>query len=637
MNNLISHSWLIPLMPLAAFLLNIAFFRRNARAAAAVGVTANIAAALLAIPLARQFFADAKPQLAWSLSWLHIPGIGDVSMGCWLDPISVMMLVVISIISALVHVYSVGYMRGDAGMARFFAFLPFFTFAMMGLVIASNLIQLYVFWELVGLASYLLIGFWYTKPSAVEACKKAFIVTRFADAFFLAGIVIVGTFTHKIDFSDVNTLATAKVLASHNVILGGLTINLLALATVLIFAGGWGKSAMFPLHIWLPDAMEGPTPVSSIIHSATMVVAGVYLTARMFPLFSAAPETLATVEVLGAFTALFAAVIACAQTDIKRILAYSTLSQLGYMLFSLGTTSTANGVVGLGYTASMFHIFTHAFFKCMLFLCAGAMIHAVHSNDLAQMGGLRKKMPLTHWSALAGCLALAGIYPFAGFFSKDMILLSAFSAGHFVTFAAGLTTGGLTAFYMFRMFFLAFYGDPRSDLHHAHEDKWMTAPIVALAIPSVLAGLLAEKFFEEHFAPSPLVNMVEAHHVAWLPFVATAAGVFGIAIAFLRYGRGVPAKVFDAPRIAAVRTVKNKFYIDELWNIFTHWIMFGLVAAPSKWFDKTIVDGSMDATAWISQRVGDIQRRMQNGQVQVYLVAMVAGLILLCIAGGILL
>ena len=500
MHDIISYSWLIPLMPLLAFLMNVSLFRHSAGRAAAVAITANVISAVLAVMLALQFFADAKPQLAWSLSWLYIPGVGDVSVGCWLDPISVMMLVVISVISALVHIYSVGYMRGDPDTPRFFAQLPFFAFAMMGLVIASNLIELYIFWELVGLASYLLIGFWYTKPSAVAACKKAFIVTRFADAFFLAGIVIVVTFTRKIGFSEVNTLETAKILSSHSVVLGGLTINVLALATMLIFTGGWGKSAMFPLHIWLPDAMEGPTPVSSIIHSATMVVAGVYLTARMFPLFSAAPETLATVESLGAFTALFAAIIACTQTDIKRILAYSTLSQLGYMLFSLGTTSTENGIVGLGYTASMFHIFTHAFFKCMLFLCAGAMIHAVHSNDLAQMGGLRKKMPFTHASALIGCLALAGIWPFAGFFSKDMILLSAFSAGHLVTFAAGLLTGGLTAFYMFRMLFLAFYGEPRSDLHHAHEDKWMTAPIVTLAIPSVVAGLLAEKFFEEHFA-----------------------------------------------------------------------------------------------------------------------------------------
>ena len=632
------YSWLIPALPLASFLINGLWLgRRSVRASSALAVLLNLASAVYAVALAARFFTAGGPPVAWSYEWLAIAvGRGgpnlSVSMGGLLDPISVMMLVVISTVSALVHFYSIGYMRGDPGAGRFFPLLSFFAFSMLGLVIATNLVQLYVFWELVGVSSYLLIGFWYTKPSAVAACKKAFVVTRFADAFFLVGIVLVGYVNGQFDFASVNSRHCAALL-NRDVLVGGLTLNLLTVATLLIFMGGWGKSAMFPLHIWLPDAMEGPTPVSAIIHSATMVVAGVYLTARMYPLFAAAPGTLHVVEAVGA------AVIACTQKDIKRILAYSTLSQLGYMMFALGTARLAlpSGpeVNGLGYSAAMFHVFTHASFKAMLFLAAGALIHAVHDNDLTAMGGLRRAMPFTYAAALVGCLAIAGVWPFSGFFSKDEILLTAWQCGHRLTFALGMATSALTAFYMFRFFFLIFHGEPKRDLSHTHEDFFMTLPIVLLAIPSAASGWIARHFFSERVVPSVFVGVAEGAPAAWLPYAAMAMGLAGIVAAAVLYGRGATAESLLAERHPLYRLVRNKFYIDEVWLFVTRRVVFALVAEPARWFDARVVDGSMNATAWVLQKGGAVQRAIQNGQVQLYLGAIVTGLILLYgLAGG---
>lgn len=631
--SLSSSSWMIPVLPLAAFLINGLILRTRTGAAALVAIVANAAAAVWAVLLAREFFSsEAGACLAWSFPWMKLGPI-DVSIGGWLDGISVMMLVVVTLIATLVHVYSVGYMHDDPGAGRFFALLPFFVFAMLGLVLAANLIQLYIFWELVGLASYLLIGFWYTKPSAVAASKKAFIITRFADAFFLIGIVVVATITGKIDFQSLNSAETVATL-QHTFAVGSITLNLLTVCTLLIFAGGWGKSALFPLHVWLPDAMEGPTPVSSIIHSATMVVAGVFLAARLYPLFAASEMTLRVIEVAGVTTAVFAAVVACLQTDLKRILAYSTLSQIGYMMFGLGTAASAAGVVTSGFTASMFHVFTHAFFKCMLFLIAGILIHAVHHNDLSAMGGLRRKFPLTYAAAWIGCLALAGVYPFSGFFSKDMILLTAWSAGHPITFGLGLFTGGLTAFYMFRALFLAFHGASRGHAEHAHEGGTMLIPVLVLAVPSAIIGLLAEKFFHHRIHADLLGPGTEAVHVAWLPIAATATGIGGLLLAWLRFGRAAPATTFEAPKSFPLRVVKGKFFIDEVWLFVTHWVAFGLIAAPARWLDKWMIDGSMDATAWITQKGGAFGRRAQNGQVQFYVAGVLAGVALLCVLGG---
>ena len=469
MINDITLSYLIFLLPLFTFVVNGLFLgNRNAKAAAILAITCNGLAAASAITVAIHYFTSSyAPQKATLFEFDFLPFAGDLvaKIGMLVDPLSVMMLVVVTFISFMVNIYSLGYMREDRAMGRFFALLSLFSFSMLGLVVATNLFQMFIFWELVGVSSYLLIGFWYHKPSAVSASKQAFILTRFADSFFLLGIVLVSYVVGSFDFSTINSLSLSAFRAG-TINLGLFEMsqaNALVLGSVLIFTGGWGKSAMFPMHIWLPNAMEGPTPVSSIIHSATMVVAGVYLVARLFPFFAICGNTLTLIMWVGAFTMVFAAVIACTQKDIKRILAYSTLSQLGYMMFALGACKIGQAVFTTGWTASTFHIFTHAFFKCSLFLIAGSLIHQVHTNDLDAMGGLRKKMPITYICTLISVLAISGIPPFSGFFSKDEIILAAFQGHHYAVFALALLTSGLTTFYMFRLFFLAFHGEPRHE------------------------------------------------------------------------------------------------------------------------------------------------------------------------------
>jgi len=572
--------------------------------------------------------------IPWQFNWMTFYGTLDAPFGFYLDPISVMMLIVVAIISCLVQIYSLGYMRDDRSSGRFFALLSLFTFSMLGLVASISLIQMFIFWELVGVSSYLLISFWYEKPSAVAAGKKAFIITRFADSFFLLGIIMVGSITGSFRFDVLNSMGAATML-NQPVLLGLVSVNALTAGTILIFAGGWGKSAMFPLHVWLPDAMEGPTPVSSIIHSATMVVAGVFLTARMMPLFFHATGTLTMIAFLGAFTALFAAVIACTQHDIKRILAFSTLSQLGYMMFSLGVVKAVHGdeMNALGYTASMFHVFTHAFFKCMLFLAAGAAIHAVHSNLLDHMGGLRNYMPWTYVSVLFACLAIAGIFPFAGFFSKDEILLAAYLGGYRVIFGVGLITGGLTAFYMFRFFFLIFHGKPRGRAEHAHEDPMMTLPIVILAIPSVVAGWAFKEIFATHVVLTEQHLEHAAHQPYWLPWLAGSVGICGMLLAWRAYGsRKVDVenvlRIEDRPRWYKI--IQDKFYIDELWMFFAQTLMFRAIATPCRWFDRTVVDGAMNLTASATQRSGQFFRFLHNGQLAFYLGVYLFGVLIFC-------
>ncbi len=577
--------------------------------------------------------------VCFNYSWLNFSPELTANMGLYLDPISMMMVMVITVISFLVNIYSVGYMRNDPGFGRFFALLSLFSFSMLGLVVSSNILQMFVFWELVGVSSYTLIGFWYDKPSAVAASKKAFIITRFADAFFLLGILMVSYHVGSFDFLTLNTPAAAAKL-NHSFVIGSISINLLTLSTLLIFAGGWGKSAMFPLHVWLPDAMEGPTPVSSIIHSATMVVAGVYLTARIFPLFSYATGTLTLIQFIGAFTALFAAIIAITQRDIKRILAFSTLSQLGYMLFSLGAAKIispeiySNDLNPLAYSAAMYHVFTHAFFKCMLFLGAGSIIHAVHTNDIMDLGGLKSVMPKTHWSLLAACLAIAGLFPLSGFWSKDLILLAALQSGHFITFTVGLVTGCLTSFYMFRFFFLIFYGKARSKYHKVHEDPWMSIPILILTIPTICAGILEHFFINQITAPGTSTQ-THLSHPGWLPYLASAATLSGIYFAWILYGKGSLENAQKIQRYfnTTHRIVFNKFYIDQIYLLITHRIIFGCIATPVKWIDRHIVDGIINLCGEIIQLGGRAVRFIQNGQLQLYLGITVLGLIGLIFLG----
>ena len=486
-------------------------------------------------------FIDGTTRLQYTVfnqTWLQFTPALAIKIGFLLDPISALMLVVIPTISFMVHVYSLGYMHGEKGFQRYYAFLSLFSFSMLGLVVATNIFQMYIFWELVGASSFLLIGFFYTLPSAVAACKKAFIVTRFADLGFLIGILILSFYTEQLDFLPM-TQNPQAVFESF----GGATFmgaSVLTWALVLIFTGGMGKSAMLPLHIWLPDAMEGPTPVSALIHAATMVVAGVYLVARLFPLYMLEDAALTFITVVGAITAFYAACVACAQIDIKRILAFSTISQIAFMMVALGVASKYGEAIheGLGYMASMFHLFTHAMFKALLFLGAGSLIHAVHSNNYTAMGGLRKYMPITHITFLIGCLAIAGIWPFAGFFSKDEILTACFANSTFWGIWM-MVVAAMTAFYMFRMYFLIFWWDnpdyearvkeQEAHGHHAsmpHESPFtMAFPLVFLAIVSCVAGWVP-------FGELVTFDGHEYHiHIDW-SIASMSMGVAILAIAF---------------------------------------------------------------------------------------------------------
>jgi NADH-quinone oxidoreductase subunit L len=448
----LTYTVLIPLIPLFMFLLlGFNYKRLKEPVSGYIGTLGMLVTALISFYTAFQYFfnygkIDGVYQkiFAYNTEWVHFSDTLHIDMGILLDPISAVMLIVVPLISLMVHLYSIGYMEKEPGFTKFFAFLSLFTFSMLGLVLSTNLFQIYIFWEMVGVSSYLLIGYYFEKPSAVLAAKKAFIVTRFADFGFLVGILIVSHYAKTFDFGILNNLDFIATLQGQVGMFMGLSI--ITWALILIFVGGAGKSAMFPLHIWLPDAMEGPTPVSALIHAATMVVAGVFLVARLFPMFFFMDEgfALEIVAWVGAFSSLIAAVIALTQYDIKRVLAFSTMSQIGYMMLALGV-SGYEGHEGLGFMASMFHLFTHAMFKALLFLGAGAIIHAVHSNDMNDMGGLRKYLPVTHITFLLAALTISGIWPFSGFWSKDEILAAAFHH-NMPIFIIGYAVAGMTAF-----------------------------------------------------------------------------------------------------------------------------------------------------------------------------------------------
>ena len=642
MINDVTLGYLIFLCPLLTFVINGLFVgNKNAKAAAAIAVTLNGVAAISAILIAFHYFASTfAPQKAVLFEYVFIPFIGDLvaKIGMLVDPLSVMMLVVVTFISLMVNIYSIGYMREDRAEGRFFALLSLFSFSMLGLVVATNLFQMFIFWELVGVSSYLLIGFWYHKPSAVSASKQAFILTRFADSFFLLGIVLVSYVVGSFDFSTINSLSLVQFKQA-TINLGLIEVSqaqALILGSILIFTGGWGKSAMFPMHIWLPNAMEGPTPVSSIIHSATMVVAGVYLVARLFPFFAICGDSLTIIMWVGAFTMVFAAVIACTQKDIKRILAYSTLSQLGYMMFSLGACKLGQAIVVTGWTASTFHIFTHAFFKCSLFLIAGSLIHQVHTNDLDAMGGLRKKMPITYICTLISVLAISGIPPFSGFFSKDEIILAAFQGHHYVVFGLALLTSGLTTFYMFRLFFLAFHGEPRHEgvkAGHVHEDLAMTLPIAVLAVPALLSGIVGKGLFEKFFTPGKLhapifLKLPEAH---WIPFVAVGIAVAALILAWALYAspKAKIQRALDAENRSGIyKVIYHKFYFDEMYYAVVRQFVIGGIARVSRAFNDYVIEGLLAFSVWFIHKLGDLVRTAQAGYLPFYLGTLIVGVLI---------
>lgn len=617
---------LILVLPFLSFLiLALAGMKMSHRLAGIIGTISLALVALVSYFTAFSYFSAGRNEAGFyptvvpmDFQWLPFTSDLHIDMGIMLDPISVMMLIVISTVSLMVHIYSFGYMKGERGFQRYYAFLSLFTFSMLGLVVATNIFQMYVFWELVGVSSYLLIGFYYTKPEAILASKKAFIVTRFADFGFLVGILLYGYYAGTFSFTpEESRLAQAAMI--------------LPWALGLMFVGGAGKSAMFPLHIWLPDAMEGPTPVSALIHAATMVVAGVYLVARMFPLFIAyAPDVLHWVAYVGAFTAFYAASVACAQSDIKRVLAFSTISQIGFMMVSLGVcTSDVPEAGGLGYMASMFHLFTHAMFKALLFLGAGCIIHAVHSNEMSAMGGLHKYMPVTSITFLIACLAISGIPPFSGFFSKDEILAACFAfspvMGWIMTAIAGMT-----AFYMFRLYCNIFFGHENKELHAEHVPHeapvTMTFPLVFLALVTIVAGFIPFGHFVSADGQS-----FDTEMEMQVACTSVVVAVVAILLAVWMYGRSnQPVADMLGRRFSKLhRAAYKRFYMDEVWMFVTKKIIFRCVSTPIAWFDRHVIDQFMNFLAWCANAAGESIQPLQNGRVQTYTLYFLGGIIIL--------
>ena len=662
-----SYTIFIMLLPLLSFIvLGLAGMKMQHKTAGLIGTCSLGLVTILSYTTAFQYFTADRVNgvfqtiVPYNYTWLPLGNL-HFDMGILLDPISVMMLIVISTVSLMVHIYSFGYMHGEKGFQRYYAFLSLFTMSMLGLVLATNIFQMYMFWELVGVSSYLLIGFYYPLKPAIAASKKAFIVTRFADMFFLIGILLFGYYTDSFNFTFAGHGAEVVMGEGTTPFVQGniskaLTAGIFIIPTalVLMFIGGAGKSAMFPLHIWLPDAMEGPTPVSALIHAATMVVAGVFQIARMFPLWiHFAPHTLSVVVWVGVFTAFYAAAVACAQSDIKRVLAFSTISQIAFMMVALGVCLPShNGAIyddhaQLGYMASMFHLFTHAMFKACLFLGAGCIIHAVHSNEMAFMGGLRKYMPVTHITFLISCLAIAGIPFFSGFSSKDEIISACFQYSPVVGW---IMTGiaAMTAFYMFRLYYGIFWGTENKEAHAHHTPHEaplsMTIPLIVLCaitmivgIYSTIAGFAGWGGSFGQFVTASGMNYT-IHFDVKIAATSTVIAILSICVATYIY-KGESQPIADRlykqfPRLH--RAAYKRFYQDEIWQYVTHRIIFRCVSTPIAWFDRHVVDGTFNFLAWGANEAGESIRPWQSGDVRQYAVWFLTGtvaltLILLCI------
>lgn len=615
----LEHAWLIPLLPALAFVVIGMVTRSCGRLSAAIAVSMSALSFLLAAGTALAVVEGnitVEAPFIQKVSWFHI-GIVQIDMGVLVDPLTAMMLMVVTTVSLLVQIYSCGYMKGDPGYGRFFAFLSLFAGSMLGLVVAVNFLQLYFFWELVGLCSYLLIGFYYHKVSAREAAKKAFMTTRVGDFGLLLGILLLQLTFGTLDFQALQSAVPAYVVQCGT---GFLTV-----IALLLFVGPIGKSGQFPLHVWLPDAMEGPTPVSALIHAATMVVAGVYLVGRAMFLFAEVPVVMNFIAWIGGFTAIFAASIAITQRQIKRILAYSTVSQLGYMMLALGAGSL---------TSSFFHLMTHAFFKAMLFLSAGAVMHAMAEEaDIFRMGGLRKKMPVTFAAMTIGVLAIAGIPPFAGFFSKDEILAAA-AAVSTPLYVLAVVTAFMTAFYMARLLFVTFMGEPasREAYDHAHEVGWfMRVPLLVLAVLSVFSGMWGHIFgFGEW------VRFGAAAHegIDWaIAGSSTVLAVLAMGLAWKIY----VAKSWDADELAArcgilYRLSFHKFYIDEIYAALIKVLVDG-IARVLYWLDVYIVDGIVNGLGGVVRLASGWLSPAENGQAQSYAGVYLCGVIILLAYG----
>ncbi len=608
-------AWFAPIVACAGIVL---FGRRSKAISAALALGGMAVAFFCSCQALLQSLSPHAQAIHSTVSWVQLPGL-LLELGLYWDRPAILMSLVVTGVGLMIFIYSVGYMAQERGFPRYFAFLSLFAFSMMGIVLADNFVTLFMFWELVGASSYLLIGYWYERPAAAEAGKKAFLVNRIADFGFLAGILMVwnlsglGGMEKTLSFP---ALAERIPLLIHS---GVLDPQTLAIAVALIFCGVLGKSAQFPLHVWLPDAMEGPTPVSAMLHAATMVAAGVYLIGRTFFLFWESPAALQLVAGIGGITALFAASLALVENDIKRVLAFSTLSQLGYMVMALGLG---------GYLPGAYHLTTHAFFKALLFLGAGCAIHAVHTNDIWHMGGLLKKMPVTGWTFIVGSLALCGIFPLSGFWSKDEILALAFERNLLLAWTATLTAG-MTAFYMGRVVSVAFLGKPRSShAEHAHEMPLiMTGPMLVLAVFSVIGGFIGIPAYlsagHAHLGIHPEFNMKVA-------LLSSAVALFGLGLAFAVYVRGARPLQGVQNSLAGVRhLLVSKFYFDEIYG----WINRNIqqrFAILTDLFERYIIIGLfVNGTAKITGWTGSLVRLLQTGRVQGYALLIVLGFNLL--------
>ncbi|MBI2862433.1 MAG: NADH-quinone oxidoreductase subunit L [Chloroflexi bacterium] len=609
-------AWLVPVLPLAAMVVVALFTLRQPRLSGIIIILSIFGSFLLSLSFLPRVLAGET--LDRTVAWF-LAGGAQLNVGWSVDPLAAVMLVIVTTVSLLVQIYSQGYMSGDSGYSRYYAFMGLFTASMLGLVLANNFLVLYMTWELVGLCSYLLIGHWYQRPAAAAAAKKAFIVTRLGDFGFLVGILIFYNRTGTFAFGGIEEAVKTGVI-------GG---GLLTVAMVLVFSGAVGKSAQFPLHVWLPDAMEGPTPVSALIHAATMVAAGVYLVARTFHLFAAAPDAAQVVAGIGAFTAFLAATMGVVMFDFKRVLAYSTISQLGYMMLGLGV-----GAFGAG----VFHLFTHAFFKALLFLSAGSVIHMVETQDIREVGGLGGKMRITATTFLVGALALAGFPGFSGFWSKDEILTATWAEGQTVLFWLALFTAALTAFYIFRVWFSLFLGPLRFPVHSSghggHEEPResppvMTIPLILLAVPAALAGHLGAPLTENWFGR--FLEGAEAHAEVNLVVMgaSTAAALAGIGLAWLMYG----SRQLSSERVTRLfgplyPFILDKYKLDWLYEeVISRRIIVGGIGAASNWFDVQIIDGIVNGFGRGIALIGDGLRRAQTGVLQNYGLAVFAGVV----------
>jgi NADH-quinone oxidoreductase subunit L len=619
-----SYIGLIPVLPLVAFVLTLIFGKWWIKEQSHVLPILAMAGSFgLSIAAFVQIRGAEEPVVVDFWQWIHV-GSFEVPFGFQVDQLTAVMMLVVTGVGLLIFIYSKGYMHGDPGYYRFFAYLSLFAFSMLILVMANNYLLLYFGWEAVGLCSYYLIGYFYHKPEAAAAGKKAFIVNRVGDFGFGLGVMLIFVTFGALDY--VGVFEQVQAGAAGDTVLIGIAL--------LLFMGAMGKSAQFPLHVWLPDAMEGPTPVSALIHAATMVTAGVYMVARSSVIFASAPGALLVVGAIGTFTAIFAAVIGICQKDIKKVLAYSTVSQLGYMFMALGVGAWA---------IAIFHLMTHAFFKALLFLGAGSVIHSMGGEqDMDKMGDLRKRIPATYYTLVAGALALSGIFPFAGFWSKDDILGAVWRDGKYVMWAIGLIAAFITAFYTFRMIFRTFFGQPRMDeetKHHIHESPWsMIVPLIVLAVASLLGGFLGlpgelgliQRFLEPVFAPANEILGIEEHGLEAVDYVLMLVSLLvamaGIVLAWVFYVRRVDLPLKVGARIPRVyRVVYNKFYIDEFYAA----TFVRLAVDGSRWlwrhFDEAIIDGAVNGVGWVWQRFGHTSRPIQTGRVQNYLLGIFLG------------